>query len=591
MITDSERWKQIKDIAGAAMELDGDKRSSYLAKACPSDDDHRREVQRLLDEHDQVGDFLEEPVLTPHTSHEPASSTPTSNLSVIPKGPTPTMAEGLEDQLPPDLIERIANRLSAMGLFYAITYVITYLSMEMVAHVIGNNLYIQSIHTPGQLVALTFVSISVVVFLVARRAGLGATSLINLGLSFEVVGAFGIALSMNMVWPPLEESTWIWGVSWICVWIIAFPIFVPSPPKKAAIAAFLSAAMGPLSLWFWVVTAPMEWPSMENVLRMSIPNFVCAAAAWWAASTVFGLGVDLGRAKKLGSYQLDSLLGRGGMGEVWIARHHMLARPAALKLVRPEVLVGRDGKSALRRFQMEARTTAALTSPHTINLYDFGVTDEGVFYYAMELLDGFDLETLVRRFGPVPPERAIHFLQQCCGSLAEAHEHFLVHRDVKPANVFACRQGRDHDFVKVLDFGLVVTKTHPEGATRVTGDMHVVGTPGYMAPELALGAEPDARADLYSLGCVGYWLVTGQTVFEDGPSLQVVTSHIHTPPSPPSERAPQKIPKELDEVLLWCLEKDPTQRTSRRRPACRASEPRTDRRHVDGHPRTAMVDG
>ncbi|HEY3125188.1 MAG TPA: serine/threonine-protein kinase, partial [Thermoanaerobaculia bacterium] len=211
----------------------------------------------------------------------------------------------------------------------------------------------------------------------------------------------------------------------------------------------------------------------------------------------------------------------------------------------------------------EAKATAALRSPHTVNIYDFGTTEDGTFYYVMELLEGFDLETLVSRFGPQPPERAISILTQACHSLAEAHQGGLIHRDVKPANIYVCRYGLDWDFVKVLDFGLVKNVQMPvEGGRPLTVAGVVAGTPGYMAPKMGLGnPDVDWRADIYSLGCVGYWLLTGKPVFDAGSSpMQTLMDHIQKQPPAVSQRTQQRIPPELDFVLLQCLSKDPNER-------------------------------
>lgn len=269
--------------------------------------------------------------------------------------------------------------------------------------------------------------------------------------------------------------------------------------------------------------------------------------------------------KKYCCYELVEPLGAGSMGEVWRAKHRMLTRPAAIKFIRPEVLGASsesDRKMALARFQREAQTIAAMRSPHTIDLYDFGVSDDGAFYYVMELLDGMDLDALVRRFGPVSSQRTIHFLSQICDSLAEAHEHGLIHRDVKPANVYACRYGRKVDFIKVLDFGLVKPRRPlEEGDPLVTAESVASGTPAYMAPEQVLGDRPvDARTDMYAVGCLGYWLLTGHLVFEGETVIKVLMDHAQTRPVPPSERAELDIPKTLDEVIMSCLEKDPADR-------------------------------
>ena len=263
----------------------------------------------------------------------------------------------------------------------------------------------------------------------------------------------------------------------------------------------------------------------------------------------------------LDRYRLLKKLGAGGMGEVWLAKHQMLARPAALKVIRSEVLDNANMRdSAIRRFRREAQITATLTSPNTVRLYDFGVSDTGSFYFAMELLNGLDLESMVKRFGPMLPERVVMLLRQSCRSLGEAHRTGLVHRDIKPANLFACRMGREYDFLKVLDFGVVKRELGGRG-TKLTATGGVAGTPAYMAPELILGeAGVDCRADLYALGCVAYWMLTGTLVFESDNALRLMMRHVDEMPSPPSRVSEFKVPKILDEIVLACLEKSPADR-------------------------------
>jgi serine/threonine-protein kinase len=268
-------------------------------------------------------------------------------------------------------------------------------------------------------------------------------------------------------------------------------------------------------------------------------------------------------ARELGSYHLEEQLGHGGMGEVWRARHHLLARPAAVKLVHPELLGPRaedDAATILGRFEREAQVTALMRSPHTIALYDFGIAADGTFYYVMELLDGLDLESLVRQHGPVPAGRAVQLLLQACDSLAEAHESDLIHRDIKPANLYVCRYGRHVDFVKVLDFGLVKPR-HTDADSQLTREHMVGGTPAFMAPEQVLGDRPvDQRTDLYALGCVGYWLLTGALVFAGATAMETMLHHAKTPPVPPSERTELGLPADVEAIIMECLRKDPGER-------------------------------
>ena len=280
----------------------------------------------------------------------------------------------------------------------------------------------------------------------------------------------------------------------------------------------------------------------------------------------YGLRQQVAEISELGQYVLEERIGTGGMGEVWRARHRLLIRPAAIKLIRGQLLTAMSGDPAvhMRRFEREARATAALKSPHTVQLYDFGVTDDGTLYYVMELLDGVDLDTLVRRSGPLPAERATHILRQICSSLADAHGNGVVHRDVKPANVVVSRTGTTFDFAKVLDFGLAkLENTHrsDQDALNLTAAGTVGGTPGFIAPEVVLGAaETDHRVDIYALGCVAYWLLTGQLVFEGDNVMQVLFDHARTPPTRPSVRVELPIPPQLEDLVMECLEKDPARR-------------------------------
>jgi serine/threonine-protein kinase len=243
----------------------------------------------------------------------------------------------------------------------------------------------------------------------------------------------------------------------------------------------------------------------------------------------------------------------------------MLARPAAVKLVRSESQQARsatENERVLERFRREAQVTSGLESPHTVSLYDFGTTDEGVFYYVMELLTGLDLERLVRNYGPLPSERAVSILLQACHSLNEAHDQGLVHRDVKPANLMLCRRwAGDYDFVKVLDFGLVSLRpeVHPDDM-RLTAEGQIGGTPAYMPPETITEEPVDGRADIYSLGCVAYWLLTGQLVFEGNTPMKTALAHVREDPLAPSRRTEMEIPPALERLVLACLEKDPGHR-------------------------------
>jgi serine/threonine-protein kinase len=274
------------------------------------------------------------------------------------------------------------------------------------------------------------------------------------------------------------------------------------------------------------------------------------------------LRVEAFKSRQLGQYELVQKLGSGGMGEVWTARHRLLARPAAIKLIRSEMLGNTaQADNLVRRFEREAQATAALTSPHTITVFDFGVTNDRAFYYVMELLEGFDLATLASRWGPLPAGRVIHLVAQACASLSEAHSRGLIHRDIKPSNLFACRIGNQSDFVKVLDFGLVKSADDlPLAGEQLTRLGGVTGTPGFMSPEQISGEQLDGRSDLYALGCVAYTLLTGELVFDGDGGLAVAVQHLKEDPIPPSRRTSLPIPTDLEAIVLSCLAKDRRQR-------------------------------
>jgi serine/threonine-protein kinase len=282
-------------------------------------------------------------------------------------------------------------------------------------------------------------------------------------------------------------------------------------------------------------------------------------------------------AREMGMYELDSRIAQGGMGEVWRAKHRLLSRPAAVKLIRPRDN-GSSSRSqahvvAERRFEREAQVTASLKSPHTVELYDFGVTDSGTIYYVMELLEGSDLEELVRRDGPLPPKRVVQILKQALDSLAEAHDHGLIHRDIKPANLHVSQRGLEADFVKVLDFGLVKDSGRKKVENSITGVNGIVGTPAYLAPELITGdGQVDGRADLYSLGAVAYFLLTGRLVFDAQTPMLMAVAHVTSAPLPPSQRTEQAISPALDRLVLSCLAKRPEDRPGNARTLLRMLE-------------------
>jgi eukaryotic-like serine/threonine-protein kinase len=449
--------------------------------------------------------------------------------------------------LPNDMMEGAVVRLGWLGLIYAAT--VNAVHWTRMNTLPPNMVTAMSSLAIFGLIAGTVLGLAICAIAWSRK--LCVQTMLDIGLIFEVFAAFCISVLENA--NPLISAGWVRGVSGLTLWIVFFVLVVPTSTGKTVLAALASAAMGPLGLLMYTGIYGNQLPQAGIWVSLFVPDVVCAVWAVVLSRFIYTIGRDLGHARRMGYYELIEPLGRGGMGEVWRAKHRMLARPAAIKLISPEAGLT---TTMIKRFEQEAQMTATLQSEHSIQLYDFGVTDDGAFYYAMEYLNGLDLETLVEKYGPVPAERTVNFLLQITDSLEEAHRIGLVHRDIKPANIFTSIHGVRHDFVKVLDFGLAEFSENHNKLT-VPG---AVGTPAFMAPEAALGETVDARTDLYSLGAVGYWLLTGHLVFEGETAYSTVLDHVRKTPVPPSRRTEIDIPESLERIIMMCLEKDPAKR-------------------------------
>lgn len=333
--------------------------------------------------------------------------------------------------------------------------------------------------------------------------------------------------------------------------VMSRAITVPSTPRRTLIASIV--AMAPL--------LPASLVASGGAVALSVN-----VATWCAVSIavsvvgsriIFGLRTEAARVRRLGQYTLENKIGAGGMGVVYRASHAMLRRPTAIKLLPPD----RAGEASLVRFEREVQMTAQLSHPNTVAIYDYGRTPDGVFYYAMEYLDGINLEDLVRGYGAQPPGRVVAILDQVCGALAEAHGLGLVHRDIKPANIILTERGGEPDVAKIVDFGLVkpLSPDAPEQTLSVAGVL--TGTPLYMSPESMMTPESgDPRSDLYALGAVAYYLLSGHPVFEAGTVVEIIGHHLHTEPTPPSVRLGRPIPSDLEALVLQCLQKRPSDR-------------------------------
>jgi eukaryotic-like serine/threonine-protein kinase len=471
--------------------------------------------------------------------------------------------------LPADVVSESVRRIRALAWIYAGAYFLAGLTPLLISEQ-GRAFLLSA--PANWLPTVLSITGGLAAGLVLSHPGLSDKLKLRFGLVFEVIASFGIAAAeyQNVVAPMALTSNHLpagFGLSWVAPWVMLFSVIVPARPVTTMIAGVLSMATVPLTYAAGVALGSnLPLGASQFFFWLVFPYLIVLGMAYVGARVVFRLGAAVREARELGSYRLRQRLGAGGMGEVWRAEHRLLARPAAIKLIRPEVLGATDPESRrvlVRRFEREAQATALMRSAHTVELYDFGVTDDGTFYYVMELLEGFDLRELVSRGGPVPPERAVHLLRQMCDSLAEAHAGGLIHRDIKPANVFACRYGRKLDFVKVLDFGLVKHgERRADGADQVTGVEQIAGgTPAFMSPEQAMGdAGVDGRSDLYAAGCVAYWLLTGSVVFQGRTTMETILMHAQREPEPPSRRTGQPIPPALELIVLDCLAKDPAAR-------------------------------
>ncbi len=346
------------------------------------------------------------------------------------------------------------------------------------------------------------------------------------------------------------------GVMGVFALMVIYGMFIPNSPRATA-RVVLSMALA-VVIGFAVLLEHTDAAALENELRTTeqagsnvIFLLVGAALAIYGTYVLNGLRSQLHAARKFGQYQLRQKLGAGGMGEVYLAEHQLLKRPCALKLIKPQA---DSDPVALARFEREVQSAARLSHPNTIEIYDYGHTDDGTFYYVMEFLPGMSLHEIVHSFGPLPPGRVIYVFRQVCAALAEAHALGLIHRDIKPANIFVALRGGEADCAKVLDFGLVKLPEEERGV-QLTGEQRISGTPAYMAPEQAMGNRSlDARVDVYALGATMYFTLTGQPPFDAPTAFEVLMAHARDPVKPPSQLRAD-IPADIEQVVLRCLAK------------------------------------
>jgi eukaryotic-like serine/threonine-protein kinase len=371
----------------------------------------------------------------------------------------------------------------------------------------------------------------------------------------SIVSSEGSVMAEGYVWMLEQGGT--------AMMVAIRAALIPSLPRRTAmltglvgipvilVPALLVPAPQRGLAWRALDSGAYPWLPATSAMMWGFAIITCTVISW----VIYGLRAQVREARRFGQYVLERKLGEGGMGEVYRARHGMMRRPSAIKLLRAD----RTGELNLRRFEREVQLTARLTHPNTITIFDYGRTEDDIFYYAMELLDGATLEQIVTLDGAQPAGRVVRILSMACGALSEAHGIGLIHRDIKPANIMLCTQGGEHDVVKVLDFGLV-KELEVDREVKLTAASAVTGTPQYMAPESIL--EPDSvdvRTDIYALGAVAYYLLAGSDVFDGKSVVEVCSQHLHKAPLPLAARG-IAISPELDAIVLACLEKDPGRR-------------------------------
>ncbi|MEX2026509.1 MAG: protein kinase [Pirellulaceae bacterium] len=375
------------------------------------------------------------------------------------------------------------------------------------------------------------------------------------------VAFFMLMQHSRTVYYVMENDQMYPGLS--ALWLLpvfTYALFIPNDWRRATVIIAVIAAAPLVTAGITAIMHAQIFEALlahpQAIVEMVLVMTITAVAATWGVYIINHLQHEAYEARQIGQYRLKQLLGAGGMGEVYLAEHQLMKRPCAIKVIRPEKA---GDPKVLARFEREVHATAKLSHWNNIDIFDYGRADDGTFYYVMEYLPGMNLGEIVRRFGPMPAARAIHLVRQACDALQEAHDVGLMHRDLKPANLFAAVRGGFYDVAKLLDFGLAKPLTTLDSAS-LTADGTITGSPLYMSPEQATGdREPDARSDIYAMGALLYFLVTGRPPFHDEKPIKVLISHAHEPVPPPSKWR-DDLPLDLESVIMRCLAKGPDER-------------------------------
>jgi serine/threonine-protein kinase len=588
-----ERWHRIDVLFDAALRLDPTEREAWLGGACGGDDEIRAEVDRLLaqDQHAERDGFLTPPT-APDRPPEPTQSWPPRDDLLPQSGFEPIdhvepscfddpscfcpKAAIAKDEGPHPGSETpsvVQVRLRQLAVIYLVIFGMAIAWRQVILGRDALGSHGQAVVTLNVLV-LVILGGTIAALSDRRRFSLAGLKALELGIIGMLASMLTFAQYRLMLEASLRDDTMVAQlvmkniVLITSILILTFGLYVPKSWRRAALvvgplavlpfatllALYLRhpVAMGWLGRgWRQSETARLWLFSLDAMLLL-----VLAVASAFGAHTISRLRRQVAEARELGQYRLRQRIGSGGMGEVYLAEHQFLKRPCAIKLIRPERVA--DPK-ALERFEREVQLTATLSHPNTVEVFDYGRTEDGTYYYVMEYLPGLSLAELIERHGPLPPARAVYLLRQICSALREAHAACLIHRDVKPSNIFAARRGGMDDVAKLLDFGLVRPVAMPRAA-HLSGEGQILGTPLFMSPEQARGGrELDARSDIYSLGAVAYYLLTGRPPFDGVDGIELMIAHARDPVVPPS-LIRGGIPEDLERVVLRCLAKHAAER-------------------------------
>jgi eukaryotic-like serine/threonine-protein kinase len=503
-----------------------------------------------------------EPTMALHSPDDVGGNAPAEPAYATRHSAHVALVEGSLASLAGETSELRRRRVAAAALFLAVAYGILFLWVLFTRDDLGHGLI--WVMMGGRFVLATSIAVLLLGKFPLTRGQVVAAELVLFGglTLMLMISQYNVNLKMIQRGDDLAVIAYMKnGVIQMFGLMVLYGMFVPNDTKTAA-RVILTMALAPMITMALlmeredVAAAVEHMRSTEHAGSNALYLLLGAGLSIYGAHVLHGMRCELHESRKFGQYRLLHKIGSGGMGEVFMAEHQLLKRPCALKLIRPEA--GAD-PLALARFEREVQSAARLSHPNSIEIYDYGHADDGTFYYVMEYLPGLSLETLVRQVGPLPAGRVIYLLRQACAGLAEAHALGLVHRDLKPANIFVARRGGESDVAKVLDFGLVKLTRDREAAT-LTQDLTVSGTPSYMAPEQATASgDLDARADVYALGAVAYFALTGRPPFEGPNAFAILMAHARDPVVPPSQLQAD-VPADLEKVVMICLAKTPADR-------------------------------